>query len=111
MRRGLARAAVRDLRESRAPATEDEIADFETDVPSGFLLARAPAGLVDATIRIDVNHLELIRDWLGRRCGRCSLVTPIPISARCCAMPARRRAQAVGLDPAWWTRGQAACAV
>jgi integrase len=62
----LALAAVRDLRESRAPATEDQVADFETDVLSGFVLARASAGLVDFTIRNDVNHLELIRDWFGR---------------------------------------------
>jgi integrase/recombinase XerD len=59
-------AAVRDLREHRTPASEDEIADFETDVLSGFVLARASAGLVDSTIRNDVNHLELIRDWFGR---------------------------------------------
>jgi integrase/recombinase XerD len=62
----LALAPVRDLRELRAPATEEEIADFETDVLSGFVLARASAGLVDSTIRNDVNHLELIRDWFGR---------------------------------------------
>jgi hypothetical protein len=62
----LALAAVRDLRESRAPAAQDEIADFETGVLSGFVLARASAGLVDATIRNDVNHLELVRDWFGR---------------------------------------------
>ncbi len=36
---GLALAAVRNLRELRALATEDEIADFETDVLSGFVLA------------------------------------------------------------------------
>jgi hypothetical protein len=35
----LALAAVRDLRELRAPATEDELAAFETDVLSGFVLA------------------------------------------------------------------------
>ena len=62
----MALTAVRDLRELRAPATEDELADFETDVLSGFVLARASAGLVDSTIRNDVNHLELIRDWFGR---------------------------------------------
>lgn len=62
----MALAAVRDLRELRSPATEDEIVDFETDVLSGFVLARASAGLVDATIRNDVNHLELVRDWFGR---------------------------------------------
>src|SRR2546428_529440 len=65
-RRGLALAAVHDLQELRAPATEDELADFETDVLSGFVLARASAGLVDSTIRNDVNHLELIREWFGR---------------------------------------------
>ncbi|MFE9328639.1 tyrosine-type recombinase/integrase [Nocardia sp. NPDC052278] len=59
-------AAVCDLRELRATATEDELADFETDVFSGFVLARASAGLVDSTIRNDVNHLELMRDWFGR---------------------------------------------
>ncbi|MEV6099424.1 hypothetical protein [Nocardia sp. NPDC051981] len=59
-------SAVRGLREFRAPATEDEIADFETDVLSGFVLARASAGLVDSTIRNDVNRPELMRDWFGR---------------------------------------------
>ena len=44
-------AAVRDLRESRVPATPEELADFETDVPTGFVLARAAAGLADGTIR------------------------------------------------------------
>ena len=62
----MALAAVRDLRELRAPATEDEIADFETDLLSGFVMARASAGLVDSTIRNDVGHLELIRVWFDR---------------------------------------------
>jgi hypothetical protein len=61
----LALVLVRDLREHRAPATEDELADFETDVLAGFVLARASAGLTDSTIRNDANHLELIRDWFG----------------------------------------------
>lgn len=60
-------AVVRDLREHRAPATEDELADFETDVLAGFVLARASAGMTDSTIRNDANHLELIRDWFGRQ--------------------------------------------
>jgi len=59
-------AVVRDLREHRAPATAEEIADYETDVLAGFVLARASAGLVDSTIRSDTNHLELIRDWFDR---------------------------------------------
>jgi integrase/recombinase XerD len=62
----VALAVVRDLREHRAPATEEDLADFETDVLAGFVLARASAGLVDSTIRNDTNHLELIRDGFGR---------------------------------------------
>ncbi|WP_206062110.1 tyrosine-type recombinase/integrase [Nonomuraea basaltis] len=59
-------AVVRDLREHRAPASAEELADFETDVLAGFVLARASAGLADSTIRNDTNHLELIRTWFGR---------------------------------------------
>jgi hypothetical protein len=59
-------AAVRDLRELRSPATGEELADYETDLLAGFVLARASAGLADSTIRNDTNHLELIRDWFGR---------------------------------------------
>jgi hypothetical protein len=45
-------AVVRDLRdEARAPAGPEELADFETDVLAGFVLARATAGLADGTIR------------------------------------------------------------
>jgi integrase/recombinase XerD len=62
----LALAVVRDLREHRVPTTDEELADFETDVLAGFVLARASAGLVDSTIHNDTNHLELIRDWFGR---------------------------------------------
>ncbi len=62
----MAVAVVRDLCEHRAPATAEELADFETDVLAGFVLARAWAGLTDSTIRNDTNHLELIREWFGR---------------------------------------------
>lgn len=62
----MALAVVSDLRERRVPATEEELADFETDVLAGFVLARASAGLADATIRGDVYHLELIREWFDR---------------------------------------------
>jgi integrase/recombinase XerD len=62
----LALAVVCALREHRVPTTEEEVANFETDVLAGFVLARASAGLVDRTIRNDTNHLELIRDWFGR---------------------------------------------
>jgi site-specific recombinase XerD len=56
-------AVVRDLREARAPASPEELAEFETDVLSGFVLARAAAGLADSTIRSDVVHLEQARAW------------------------------------------------
>jgi integrase len=59
-------ALVRDLRELREPSGAEEIEAFETDVLAGFVLARASAGLVDSTIRNDVNHLELVRYWFGR---------------------------------------------
>lgn len=62
----MALVAVRDLREHRVPVTDEDLADFETDVLAGFVLARASAGLVDSTIRNDSNHLEVIRDWFGR---------------------------------------------
>lgn len=62
----MALAVVRDLREHRGPASDEELADFEIDVLAGFVLARASAGLADSTIRNDTNHLELIRDWFGR---------------------------------------------
>ena len=45
---------------------EEDLADFETDVLAGFVLARASAGLADSTIRNDTGHLELIRAWFGR---------------------------------------------
>jgi hypothetical protein len=50
----------------RSPAGPDELAAFETDVLAGFVLARAPAGLADVTIRSDVSHLEQVRGWFGR---------------------------------------------
>ena len=59
-------AVVRDLREARAPAGPEEIAEFETDVLAGFVLARASAGLTDGTIRGDVGHLEQVRTWFGK---------------------------------------------
>jgi integrase len=57
---------VRDLRDRRVPVNEEDLADFETDVLAGFVLARASAGLADSTIRNDTGHLQLIRDWFGR---------------------------------------------
>jgi hypothetical protein len=62
----LSLAVVRDLRERRAPASPEEIAQFETDVLAGFVLARASAGLADGTISSDVGHLEQVRTWFGK---------------------------------------------
>jgi hypothetical protein len=62
----LALALVSDLRDHRAPVSEEDLADFETDALAGFVLARASAGLADSTIRNDTGHLELIRAWFGR---------------------------------------------
>jgi site-specific recombinase XerD len=59
-------AVVRDLGERRVPVSPEELADFETDVLAGFVLARASAGLADGTIRSDVGHLEQTRTWFGR---------------------------------------------
>ncbi len=54
------------MRELREPSSADEVANFETDVLAGFVLARASAGLADSTIRNDTGHLDLIRNWFGR---------------------------------------------
>lgn len=62
----MALAVVRDLRAARVPATAEEIEAFETDVMSGFVLARAAAGIADSTIYNDILDLQLIRDWFGR---------------------------------------------
>jgi site-specific recombinase XerD len=59
-------STVRDIRQHRVPATPEELADFETDMLAGFVLARASAGLADTTIRRGVGSLEQIRAWFGR---------------------------------------------
>ncbi|WP_207620804.1 hypothetical protein [Streptosporangium minutum] len=61
----MALGIVRDLREHRAPGSEEDLVAFEIDVLAGFVLDRPSAGLTDSTIRNDANHLELIRDWFG----------------------------------------------
>ena len=55
----MAVAAVADLRSHRPPASAEELERFETDMLAGFVRARAPAGLVDSTIRSDTGHLKL----------------------------------------------------
>jgi site-specific recombinase XerD len=59
-------SVVRDLHQRRAPASPEELDAFETDVLAGFVLARASAGLADATIRSDLSHLGQVRAWFGR---------------------------------------------
>ncbi len=59
-------AVVRSLREPRAPATEEELADVELDVLAGFVLARHSAGLADSTIRGDTYQLQMERAWFDR---------------------------------------------
>ncbi len=59
-------SVVRDLRERRPALNEDELVAYETDVLSGFVLARASAGLADSTIRGDLYQLDQIRSWFGR---------------------------------------------
>jgi integrase/recombinase XerD len=59
-------AVVRDLRDAQPEPAPEEVADFETDVFAGFVLARSAAGLSDSTIRCDVSHLEQVRAWLDR---------------------------------------------
>ncbi len=56
---------VRDLREARRPAGPEELADYETDLLAGFVLARSSAGLSDGTIRGEVSNLEQVREWLA----------------------------------------------
>ncbi|WP_233606656.1 hypothetical protein [Micromonospora sp. Llam0] len=59
-------AVVRDLRERRAPASAEELANLEVDVLAGFVLARASAGVTDETVRGEVRQLEQVRGWFGR---------------------------------------------
>lgn len=47
-------------------ASAEELADFETDVMAGFVLARASAGLSDDTVRGEISNLEQVREWFGR---------------------------------------------
>ena len=58
-------AAVRDLRGLRREATAEELAEFETDVMAGFVLARAASGMADTSIGNDLVDLEQIREWFG----------------------------------------------
>ena len=59
-------AAVRDLRVHRSAASAEELEQLEVDVLAGLVLARASAGVTDATIRSEVSNLEQLRAWFGR---------------------------------------------
>jgi hypothetical protein len=65
-RLALALAAVRDLREFRDPVSAQEREQFETDVPAGFVLARASAGLADGTVRGDGAGAAQSGPWTPR---------------------------------------------
>ena len=47
-------------------ASTAQMAEFDTDVLAGFVLARASAGLTDAMIRRDIGNLEQVRSWCCR---------------------------------------------
>ena len=59
-------AAVRDLRVGLRLRTLEEVAAFEQDVLAEFVLARASAGVADATIRNDVTMVVEVRQWFDR---------------------------------------------
>ena len=56
-------AAVRDLRPQLRLETADEVAAFEQDLLAEFVLARASAGITDATIRAGVAAVVGLREW------------------------------------------------
>lgn len=62
----MALAAVADLSERRGLASAGDLEQFEVDALAGYVLARSSAGVTDATIRSEVRHLELTREWFGR---------------------------------------------
>jgi hypothetical protein len=63
---GLMALAVAELRSARSAETPEDLEDLETDLLAGFVLARASAGMADATVRHDLMYLEQVRTWLGR---------------------------------------------
>jgi integrase/recombinase XerD len=62
----LSLAVVRDLREVRPPVSAQDLEQFEVDVLAGYVLARASAGVTDATVRGELSNLEQVRGWFGR---------------------------------------------
>lgn len=63
---GVGLALVRSLRPEPLLATAEQIAEFEQDLLSEYVLARASAGVVDRTIRGEVDAVVELRRWFGR---------------------------------------------
>ena len=59
-------AAVRDIRPRLRLESPDEVGAFEQDLLAEFVLARASAGITDATISADVAAVVGLREWFGR---------------------------------------------
>jgi site-specific recombinase XerD len=59
-------AVVAPIRSRPLLQSHQDIADFEQDLLSEFVLARAAAGLADESISGDVAALMEVRGWLGR---------------------------------------------
>ncbi|MFB6555688.1 tyrosine-type recombinase/integrase [Streptomyces sp. NPDC056405] len=59
-------AIVRDLRPELRLTTPEELAAFEQDLLSEFVLARASAGISDGTVAGDVGVIVEVRSWFTR---------------------------------------------
>ncbi|MCX4452874.1 hypothetical protein OOK58_12345 [Streptomyces sp. NBC_01728] len=59
-------AIVRDLRPELRLTTPEEVAAFEQDLLSEFVLARASAGTSDGTVAGDVSVIVEVRSWFTR---------------------------------------------
>ncbi|MFD5558809.1 hypothetical protein ACFWIA_33890 [Streptomyces sp. NPDC127068] len=66
VRSGMPLAAVASIRSRPLLELPQDIADFEQDLLSEFVLARAAAGIADETISDDVKALMQLRGWCGR---------------------------------------------
>jgi site-specific recombinase XerD len=63
---GVGLALVRPLRSDRVLQTAEEIADFEQDLLSEYVLARAAAGIADRTISGEVEAVLQLRESFSR---------------------------------------------
>lgn len=62
----MALAVLRDRRPHLVLEDADQIAAFEQDLLAEFVLARASAGVKDATVQADVSAVVALRAWSGR---------------------------------------------